>query len=253
MQSVDKEQNKTARERLLERVASKFPDRNFAVNDDGTAQNAQELEEAIWEMLTEADKTIADNNSKNEQLVKLFADDPASADFITRWVELGDPRAALVETFGDELSELATEEGRSKFSENLKSWKEKAEKSSALDKEAEENWQNTLNALNEWGDEKGLSDEQKVQVILRLIKIVESGLVNRYEVDDFDMVLKEMNYSNDLENARKEGEVSGRNAKIKESRRNPIQDLPPNGNTGQGMHVPEQKPNKEFDPWADLK
>ncbi len=243
-------------EQLLKRASERYPDRRFAGQTDQNGQNGQDdLEQAIIDMLSESDASIAENNDKNAKLVELFTGDPKCGEFVTRWVETGDPRAALVEVFGDELGDLSTEEGRGQFSESLKSWRSKKEENSKRDKEAEANWDKTLKDLEEWGNAKGLDDEKKAQVIGRLMSVAANAVMNIYTPADFDMVVKEMNYDNDVAAARQEGEVAGRNAKIAEKRRErAAQGAMPPALSGQGIRSKEAKPavEKPESPWEGI-
>ena len=201
------------------------------------------MEQAILDMMTESEARIAENDSKNAQLVNLFASDPVSAEFVSKWAETGDPRKALIETFGDDLEELSTEEGRSKFSEDLQGWRDRRAENDRMNEEADANWQQSLSELDAWGNEKGMDDDQKAAVILRLIKIASEGLMNKYGREDFEMVYKETNYDSAVASARSEGEIAGRNAKIAEARRerSAANTMPPSP-SGQGIRAREPRP-----------
>lgn len=139
---------------------------------------------------------------------------------------------------------MSTEEGRGKFSTDLASWREKKAENDKLSEEADANWSKSLEDLESWGNEKGLTNDQKVAVMLRLVGITANGLMNKYEPEDFNMAYKEMNFDAAVADARREGEVNGRNAKISETRkrRQEAETMPPSLN-GQGgrMRQPEQK------------
>lgn len=256
MPEKENAQVQTPHDLLLERASSKYPERKFKgqIGQDGQ-EGQDDLEQAILDILSESDEKIAASDSKNARLVELFRTDPKSMEFVTKWVENGDPRAALVDVFGDDLSELATEEGRSQFSESLKSWRDRKAESDRLDDEAAQNWENSLAALNKWGDEKGLDNTKKAEVIARLIAIAGKALENVYEPEDFDLVLKEMNYDADVAAARHEGEVAGRNAKIAAARESRAEAgaMPPTPN-GQGARVATPKPptKKEESIWSGV-
>ncbi len=256
---MPKKENKTVaspHDQLLERASSRYPDRRFRgqIGQDGQ-EGQDDLEQAIIEMLSESDSCIAENESKNAALVKMFESDPKSTEFVQRWVRSNDPRIALVETFGDELADLATEEGRGKFADSLKSWRDKRAENDRLNEEAQANWQNSLAALEQWGNEKGLDNDKKVEVILRLIKVASDALTNIYSPADFDMVFKEMNYDADVAAARNEGEIAGRNQRIAENRRarTAVGAMPPSLN-GQGIRGEEKQPEKEPESiWSGIK
>ena len=249
MPDTENQAVKDYRSELLSKAKERYPDRVFEGQRGENGESAVDtaaLEQAIYDMLLEKDEKISESDSWNEKLTSLFLNDPSSAEFINRWLESGDPRTALVETFGDELSDLGTEEGRSKFADGLEEWRRRKSENDRLSAEADGNWQRSLEDLDAWGDEHGLGEEQKVSVITRLIKIAADGLMNRYAREDFDLVLKEMNYGPDIEAARHEGEVAGRNAKIEAAvrSRDKAAAMPP-ALSGQSLDVPEVEPEKK--------
>ena len=249
MPDVENQEVKNYRNELLSKAKERYPDRAFESRSGENGESAVDtaaLEQAIYEMLSEKDEKISESDSWNEKLTSLFLNDPSSAEFINRWIESGDPRTALVETFGDDLSDLGTEEGRAKFADGLGEWRRRKSENDSLSAEAEANWQKSLEDLDAWGNAHGLDEEQKVSVVTRLIKIAADGLMNKYSEEDFDLVLKEMNYGSDIEAARHEGEVAGRNARIEASKRarSDAAMMPP-ALSGQTSSVPEDEPEKK--------
>lgn len=245
MPDKEKKAEMTPHDRLLEMASSRYPDRRYRgqIGQDGQ-EGQDDLEQAILDMLSESDARQKETDSKNEQLVKLFKSDPSAGEFLTRWTQTGDPRVALVEVFGDDLAELGTEEGRGKFAESLKGWRDRRAENDRMNEESQANWQKSLEDLDSWGNSKGLDNDKKAEVALRLISIAANGLMNIYRPEDFDMVFKDMNYEGDVAAARQEGEVAGRNAKMAETRRKRADnaDRPPTL-SGQGGRAAEKKPD----------
>ena len=240
---------------MLDRARERYPDRMFADLDATEPQEgAANLDDAIDEMLEDYASRQAVYDENDNKLKSLLVSDPSSAEFIQKWVETGDPRLAIVENFGEELG--ISEEKAAEFSDQLSSWRERKAANDALEAEAEANWQNSLSALEEWGNAKGLSLEEKRDVMLRLLAVTFNGMENKYGVDDFDMALHSMNYDKDVAAARAEGEVAGRNAKIAAQRRERAVGgaMPPAVNGGQGGRTLERKPVNESDsPWANVR
>ena len=250
------EMNRTSpRADLLARARERFPDRTFADLDATEPQEGvSDLDEAIDEMLQDYSTRQTAYDEKDSRLKELLLTDPSSAEFIQRWVETGDPRTALVETFGDDLG--ISEESQSQFKSQLDSWRERKSANDALNQEAEENWNKSLSDLEEWGNSKGLSLEQKRDVMLRLLSIAFNGMVNKYSTEDFDLALNAINHDSDVALARQEGEVSGRNAKIAVTRRDRSTSnaMPPAIPGGQGARVREKAPKTETtSPWAGIR
>ena len=248
MPETDNKAVTTPHDELLSRATQRFPDRRFGSQSGQDGQEGQEgqddLEQAILDMMTESEARIAENDSKNAQLVNLFASDPVSAEFVSKFIE----------TFGDDLEELSTEEGRSKFSEDLQGWRDRRAENDRMNEEADANWQQSLSDLDAWGNEKGMDDDQKAAVILRLIKIASEGLMNKYGREDFEMVYKETNYDSAVASARSEGEIAGRNAKIAETRRerSAANTMPPSP-SGQGIRAREPRPAPQRSVWSGIK
>lgn len=249
------EQTISSRQRMLDRARERFPDRTFADLDATEPQEGvADLDDAIDEMLEDFSSRQAVYDENDNKLKNLLVSDPSSAEFIQRWVETGDPRTALVETFGDELG--MSEESAAGFRDQLEGWRSRKAENDALNAEAEANWQSSLSALEEWGNAKGLSMEQKRDVMVRLLAIVTGGIVNKYTPEDFDLAYNAINHDNDVAEARAAGEVAGRNQRIEAARRTraTADALPPASAGGQGARTRERRPAPTSDnPFAGIK
>lgn len=242
----------SARENLLSRARERFPDRTFADIGAEAGEGVSDLDEAIDEMLTDFSTRQATYDENNNRLKELMMSDPSAAEFVEKWIETGDPRTALVETFGDDLG--MSEEGQAKFKDQLSSWRERKSANDALEAEAESNWQASLAALDEWGDGKGLTLEQKRDVMIRLLSITFNGMENKYSAEDFELALNAINHDSDVAAARQEGEVAGRNEKITANRRQRTDaagTMPPSAGR-QGGAMGEPKPPKKKSFWGQV-
>lgn len=238
---------------MLDRARERFPDRTFADLDAAQPQEGvADLDDAIDEILDDLSSRQASYDEQNSKLQQLLASDPTSAEVMQRWVETGDPLAAMVEVFGDSLG--ISEENAARYGEQLSAWRERKAANDAINEAAESNWQNSLSALKEWGDAKGLSLEQQRDVMVRLLSITFKGMENKYGPEDFDLALNAINHDSDVEAARNAGEVAGRNAKIATARRERGQAgaMPPSAGPAQGGRAREARPAKEKDIWDFL-
>lgn len=249
------ENKPSSREALLARARERFPDRTFADLDATEPQEGvSDLDDAINEMLEDYTTKQAAYDESDSKLRELLLSDPSSAEFIQAWMESGDPRTALVQTFGDELG--MSEEAQGNFKGELDSWRERKSENDRLEEEAKTNWDNSLSALEEWGDAKGLSLEQKRDVMLRLLAITFNGMENKYSAEDFDIAYNAINHDTDVAAARAEGEVAGRNEKIAAARRdrNASVAMPPAPIGSQGGRARERSIAPKADnPWAGIK
>ena len=251
---LDMADTMNSRQKMLERARERFPDRTFADLDATEPQEGvANLDDAINEILEDYSSRQATYDENDNKLKKLLVSDPSSAEFIQRWVETGDPRTALVETFGEELG--IAEEKAAEFKDQLEGWRARKAENDALNAEAEANWDASLAALEEWGNAKGLSLEQKRDVMVRLLAIVTGGIVNKYGVEDFELAYNAINHDTDVAAARTAGEIAGRNERIAATRRNraTAQAMPPAVVGGQGARTQERRPVQSDSPWANVK
>ena len=257
MAKPDKEQVKTPRERLLERAQGRFPDRQFVRPEGQEGQDGQlaDLDEAINEMMDADASQIAENAEVNKKLAQLLYSDPKAATFLNVWIETGDPRPGLIEAFGEEMAEVATEEGRERFKKNWDNYRERVSESQRLQEEEAHNWDDFLERLNTWGDEHNLSNEEKASIAVRLIDIKQKGNVNQYDESDMETVWQGIRYKDDVEAARNEGLVTGRNERIEASRKTrgtASGSTMPSINGGRGGSMPKPEPPKPYNPWDEI-
>lgn len=244
----------SSRERMLQRARERYPDRTFAdIGATEMPEGVSDLDDAIDEMLEDLIAKDAAGAENNQRLVELLASDPTAAEFLQRWIDTKDPRTAIVETFGDDLG--MTEEGKANFKDQLEGWRARKAENDKINAEADDNWAASLAALEEWGNAKGLSLEQKRDVMLRLLAIAMNGQENKYNAEDFDLAYNAINHDVDVALAREAGEVAGRNAKISAARRerNVAGTMPPASNGSQGGAAVERKPKTDESPWRGIR
>ena len=255
MEKTENQSNAPSRDKLLSLAQKYYPDRLFAgqTGPDGQ-EGTEDLEEAIAEMVQKLQDENTSRKKDNDDLVALFKKSPIAAEFVNKWIKNGDPFGAFVEMFGDEFFGMDADEAKNKFKEQYDGWNSRRDANSALEEESKTNWDHSLEELDAWGDEKGLDTDQKVEIITRLVGISANGVANIYERDDFQMVYSAMHHDEDVNNARHEGEVSGRNAKIKAARieRATAGAMPPVSRGGQRSSIEENRPVKEASPFSGI-
>ena len=240
MEAVENQNIMTSRDRLKERYSKKYPDRDFAGED---AVNA--IDDEVIAELEAFDAELEGYKANDKKIKDLFNTDPRSGRFLVSWAAGGgNPIQYLLDIFGPEITEaLESEEGRAKIVESTNKWLERKAAEEAGVKERMANYEQSVSELAAFAQEKGLSDEQAAEVFEKVNQIGFDVLEGKYSRESYEMAYNAMHYATDVESARKEGEVAGRNAKIEEKLakvEKPV-DMPP-AVGGQGASLPERTP-----------
>ena len=200
------------RDRQIGRLREKYPDKKF--EDD------EEIYGQIGEDYDNYEKEIGGYKEREKALSDMFASDPRSAEFLTEMSKGGNPVLSLLKHFGPDIKE--TLDDPDKMQELADAWAEEQQriaKSKQLDDEYAENLPKSLEALKQFQEERGLTDEQADEIIFHLINIVRDGVMGKFSPEMFDLMTKAINHDEDVADAQEEGEVAGRNQKVTEKLR----------------------------------
>ena len=246
MEKTDNQTVKTSRERLKDRLSGRYPDRQFTGQDGIDAQDV--MDDSTEELFGEYEARENEYNTHSKRLNDLFASDARIAGLFMKWAEGGNIMEHLIEEFGDEfLDALGSEEGKAKFLDAQNRWLDKVSKNKAADEEAQANFQKSIETLNEFQQEHNLTDEEAIAVFDKVHKIGADMVRGIYEKESLELALNAINHDKDVNTARAEGELAGKNAKIREKMRRGEElktTLPPSLG-GQGSSVPERKPQQK--------
>lgn len=209
MEMANNENVKSARERQLERMRTKYPDKKF---DDDEGLFGQ-----IYDDYDQYENELKGHREREDKLSKMFAADPRSAQFLTDMHQGKSPWASYIRLFGPELKDgLDDPETIEQIAEAEREYVERVAKSQELDREYEQNIERTIETLRSFQSEQGLSDEEVDAVMASLLGIVRDGVMGKFESATLLMMVKAINHDKDVAMASEEGEVAGRNAKISE-------------------------------------
>ena len=200
------------RDRHLNRLREKYPDKKF--EDD------EEIYGQIGEDYDNYEKELGGYREREKALSDMFAAEPRSAEFLTEMSKGGNPVLSLLKNFGPDIKE--TLDDPDKMQELADVWAEEQQriaKSKQLDDEYAENLPKSLEALKQFQEERGLTDEQADEIIFHLINIVRDGVMGKFSPEMFDLMTKAINHDEDVADAQEEGEVAGRNQKVTEKLR----------------------------------
>lgn len=226
-----------------------FPDTDF------NAENASDVEsDSIVSLLEKYDAELEGYRSNDKRVLELFESDPRAGRFFVNWMASGgDPIQYIIDIFGpDVLEAMQSEEGRAKIVESSNKYLERKAENEKREAELMANYEQSVNDLTAFAEENGLSEEQAVAVFEKVNQIAYDAIDGKYSREAFEMAYKAMNYDSAVESARKEGEVTGRNAKIEErlGKGTKKPEMPP-ALGGQGGAAPEPAPKKGGDPTLD--
>lgn len=204
------------RERHLARLRKNHPEKKFEDDEEIYGQIGEDYDRYEEELggLRDREKTLSD----------MFAADPRSAQFFVDMKDGKSPWASYIRLFGPELKDsLDDPKTAEQIAEAENDYVERVAKSRELDEEYERNIEATLEMLRGMQSEQGLDEETIDKAMSVLIGIVRDGVMGKFAQETVEMVMKGLNHDSDVANAQEEGEIAGRNAKITEHLRRPMQ------------------------------
>lgn len=243
MEAIENEKVMSSRDKLRDRYAKRYPERDF-----GGENSESSIDDEIIAELEGYDAEIQGYRDNDKKIKDLFNSDPRSGRFLVSWAAGGgNPIQYILDIFGPDIQEaLQSEEGRAKIVESTNAYLERKAQEEAGEAERMANYEQSINDLAAFADEKGLSEEQAIAIFEKINQIGFDVIEGRYTREAYEMAYNAMNYDTDVETARKEGEVAGKNKKIEERLakvEKPL-DMPPSVG-GQGAAVPEPTPKKK--------
>lgn len=243
MKDTENQAVMSSREKIKQRLSTRYPDKSFVGQDGNEDTNA--IDDSLEEMLGEYERGAEEYNENSKKLTNLFAGDPRSAQAFTAWAHGGNLLSHLVENFGDDFkAALESEEGKEQFLEAHNKWLDKVANNRKAEEEADANFKTSIQTLEAFQSEHNLTDEEAIAVFDKVHTIGSEMVKGIYTTESFLMAYKAMHHDGDVASARAEGEIAGRNTRIKEKlNRGDKMNLPPTL-SGQGSSVQEKKPKQ---------
>jgi hypothetical protein len=212
METAANQPIKTKRELVMERMASRHPDKNYS--DD------EALYGQIIEDVAQSDDEIAKYKEREQTFADMFTADPRSAQFMVNWRNGEDPTVGLIRQFGMEIKDAIDDpEMQEAIAQANKEYVERVAEEKEYEEMYKKNLEQTLRDLDAIQKEMGLSDEQAEGALMFLHTISSDGVLGKFSPESIKMALKAMNHDADVAQAAHEGEVKGRNIKIEEKLR----------------------------------
>lgn len=241
VQTTENQPQKGVRDSFMERFSTRFPDVDASNEDDFYGRLNAEFDR------------IDRSDEAQKELGNLLASDPRSAGFLMVMRRGGNPMEYLIEQYGDDFREALNDTEKAKeLSEAFSKYAEKQAKNKELQDRAEANIQKMLDDLDAAKEAGNFTDDDATNAYSYLYGdggLLERIITNDIRTDDWMMLMKAANYDtmkSDAEarvnEAREEGEISGRNANIDiQKRKRSKTDRMPSDLQSSGRTVNEQK------------
>lgn len=208
---AENENQKTKRELFAERLKSRYPDREFA-DDEAMYGQAGEDYDAY-------ENELSGYRERESKLEELFAKDPKNAQFLADMAAGKDPWIVVIERLGtDGITELLNDpEKKAAYEEANKRYAERLAKEKEIEAEYDRNMEESQRVREELDAIHGV---EAVDAALGVIdQMTKDAIMGKVTKEAVEMAMKIVNRDADLANARSEGEIAGRNAKIEERMR----------------------------------
>lgn len=254
MPNVENQSVKSSRDRLIDSMSSRFPDRRFRAESADNAEGVEvdDLEQSVLDLIDNLDKVNNENMERNKRMTDLYSTDPFAARFSNGWLESGSPFVGLAKIIGtqrfrevmdspnvqEKLTQIAAEENAHIAEDDR------------LREERSANWANSLSMLDDFAAKHNLDEDARVNLLLEYIQMADDAYMGKFTEQGLTALLNARNYQNDVTAARHEGEVAGRNQtiqnKLRQSR--PSGTMPPSlSGVSAGAGEPQPRQESEAD------
>lgn len=208
---AENNETKGKRELYIERLKAKYPDREYA--DD------EALFGQVGEDYDAYENELNGYREREGKLTEMFAKDPRSAQFIADMARGEDPWIAVIKRIGpDGIVELINDPNKqAAYEEASKEYAERMLKEKELEAAYETNMAESQKVREELDAIYGVEAVDAALAVLD--QICKDAIMGKVTKEAIETAMKIVNRDADIENARSEGEVAGRNAKIEEQMR----------------------------------
>lgn len=215
------------RDLFYERIRTNFPDGKYEEDEEEVYRNAN----SRFDELEKDSKQLKDLTAK---LNTRLGADPQEAEVMLDWLDGVDIRTAVARHMGAEAL-VAPEEGSEEYEAFSKAGearkKELADMKAKVD-EYRANAEESAAILDAIAEENGWTPEQKAEMESFVTGLLEKIYSGRLDKDFYNFVQHGRNYDADIEGAREQGRVDGRNEKIEVEKKHLAGSGLPNAKSG---------------------
>lgn len=212
---AENQPKKSRKELFVEKLKAKYPDIDF--NDE------EAMFGRIDDDFASHEEELGKYKKRESELAGLVGKDPRAAQFLSDMASGKDPWLAVLERLGiDGVSDLINNpEKQEEYAEANRNYVERVAKEKSLEEEYQANFGESLKMLEQMQTERGLDDATIDAAMDLIMKITFEAIIGKFTPETVEMALKAINHDAEVEAARSEGEVAGKNAKIDETLRKP--------------------------------
>lgn len=205
----------TGRDKVMNRMKGKYPDRSF--------ENDEDLYGAIDEDFEDVEGRMKGYQDNEQKLLDLFnSSDQRGVEVFQRWKDGENPIAVIIELFGDDAVDFIQDPAnKDKFDAAYAKWAERQAKEQAMAAKEQENAALSLENLDRVKQSGKYTSEQTKAAFDLIVRIQEEALGGPVSEDTWRIAFNALNHDRDVAVARDEGNVAGRNANIQEKLRKP--------------------------------
>lgn len=212
MEEPKNEQVKSKKDSFLERLKGKYPDKQFA--DD------EEIYGAVNDDYDDYDNRLKDYDrmkSDETKILDMFAADPRTATLFQTAAAKGDVITKFVSLFGPEIADAYDDpDKQEELAKAGQEYLDRVAQSRDLEEQYNKNLQKSIDDIEKMKEEKGLTDEQVDEGMTKLCQIAYDAIVGKFSPEALEFAFKGLSHDQDVETAAQEAEVRGRNANIEE-------------------------------------
>lgn len=201
----------TGRDKVVERLRT--------YNPEGVYEDDEAIYGGIGSMLDENDARMGEMKGKMDELAQVFKTSPQTASFFIDMMEGKGLYESLGRNFGQDMLKAmeGDEEARAEFDKGLAEWQAESDAREEKKNLFKANSDKSMTDYEAWLAEEGYSEEDRAELEADIMNI--SNAMGEGNFMDFVKALsRSRRYDRDVENARSEGEIRGRNARIAEER-----------------------------------
>lgn len=256
LEAISEEQQapvKSSREAFVARIKDRHPDL-----DDSDEESFYSAVNADYDEDDESREELKRYREDDERLRDIFQNDPRMANIFLGMARGENVLEYILDKFGPDFLEYINdpenEEVRQRIAEKQQQWIERQAAARDLEQKASENLDRALDAFDAVADEIGASDEDKEEAFRKFTEFQQRAIVNDIDEDMWRLFFKGVTYDADVEQAGMEGEVRGRNTKIRERLRGEREKNPMDmGGAAASAPQPERRSRSIFDLASEAK